>query len=92
MNVNTNIIKKQSQELCVIVNGVCNHASVLIETWDFGYPSTDVDGEPDYVEDDRKVIVCSKCRCWQESIEDEWHGIAILPEPYVTNNGKLVLV
>jgi len=88
MDINVNNIKEQSDYLSVIVNGSCNHADTVVEIEDFGYPDASIS---DYRDDDRQVETCTKCGVWRYSIEDDWFGVPMFPEPYVHNNGKLVL-
>lgn len=88
MKVNINKIKEQSDILSVTVGGECNHADTVVSIEDFGYPDANIG---DYHDDDRQVEECTKCKVWRYSIEDDWEGIPEFPEPYVVNNGKLVL-
>lgn len=88
MQVNVNNIKEESDYLSVTINGECNHESVVVSIEDFGYPDARIG---DWVDDERQVIECTKCHVWRNSIEEDWEGVPFLPEPYITNNGKLVL-
>lgn len=81
---------KDSEILSVIVNGECNHADCTVEEVDFG-SAVYRNGELDYEDDWRQVISCTKCKAWRYTLEDDWVGIEYYPEPYIFNNGKLVL-
>jgi hypothetical protein len=86
MNIGTTNTN-QEQVLSVIVNGECNHADVRVEIQDFGYPDL-VNGEPDYVDDDRQVMICGKCQAWKLEQDGEWCGVTFMPELPKTNQGE----
>lgn len=66
--------------VCVIVDGICNHASTHEEKefYDHYLPSGNTFTE------ETRLEVCDKCSAWRDALDeyDHWHGIEIMPTPW----------
>lgn len=73
-------------DLCVIIEGECNHADTDFESEEFD--------EINLHGPDRSFTVvfevCEKCRAYKRDDDGDWHDVTVLPEPFITNSGELI--
>lgn len=67
MRIKVKDLTPYEQDICVVFDGVCNHADYNIEDVDYGHADASI---CDWVDDIRPTQVCNKCG----ATYDEWYG------------------